>query len=49
MMFFDQVIYKINPELDEKYGKYISIALGIAFGLGAVFFGGNPNPLNDYN
>jgi hypothetical protein len=49
LMFFDQVVYKVNPELDEKYGKYISITLGILFGLAAVLLGGDTNPLNDYN
>ncbi|WP_164970036.1 hypothetical protein [Arcobacter sp. CECT 8983] len=51
MLFFDQVVYKINPELDEKYAKYISITLGLIFGVGAFFFGGSGQPylLDEYN
>ena len=49
ILFFQQVIQKINPNANEKRANIICVIIGFLFGLASFFLGGEINPLNEYN
>ena len=49
LMFFNQVVQKVNPVFSDKKAMMLSIVISILFALGAVLYGGGHNPLNEFN